>query len=78
MRQPVPKRKPSVEVYTPIAEAVQDTDTQARWRVCLHEAGHAVAGQRLLKRTARAVVHDSQVGAAYIDRDNVVPRTASR
>lgn len=46
----------------------------ARWQVCLHEAGHAVAAQALLKRVASAVVFDDGSGAAYYRRDPENPR----
>lgn len=45
----------------------------SRWRVCLHEAGHAVAGRLVLKRGVRAVVYDDNVGGAYVDVS--IPRT---
>lgn len=39
----------------------------ARWRIRLHEAGHAVAGYRLANQKVLAVVFDSNHGAAYPD-----------
>lgn len=50
-------------------------DGTARWRTCLHEAGHAVAASRLLKRVATAVVFDGHRGAAYYDRNYPALRT---
>lgn len=47
----------------------------ARWKTCLHEAGHAVAGRVLLKRSATAVVYDDDRGAAYLGNDGQIPRT---
>ena len=46
-----------------------------RWRTCLHEAGHAVAGRLLLKRTIKAVMYADDVGAAYLEIDGAIPRT---
>lgn len=46
-----------------------------RWKTCLHEAGHAVAGRRLLKRTVTAAVYGDDMGAAYIGTNDVIPRT---
>ena len=46
----------------------------ARWRTCLHEAGHAVAGQALSTRPVKAAVYDDNLGAAYLDFSGV-PRT---
>jgi len=46
-----------------------------RWKTCLHEAGHAVAGSLLLKRAIKAVVYDDDVGAAYLEIDGAIPRT---
>ena len=46
-----------------------------RWKTCLHEAGHAVAGFRLLKRTVKAAVYEAGVGAAYLDIEAAIPRT---
>jgi hypothetical protein len=46
-----------------------------RWKTCLHEAGHAVAGRLPLKRTIKAVVYSDDVGAAYLEIDGGIPRT---
>jgi hypothetical protein len=46
-----------------------------RWRVCIHEAGHAVAGRQLLKCTVRTVVFDDGIGAADIGIDTTALRT---
>ena len=51
------------------APAIEDADRQARWRTCLHEAGHAVAGRALLGDTARAVVFGDDCGGAYLGSD---------
>ena len=47
-----------------VPAACTEPGVAARWRVCLHEAGHAVAGRRLLRQTARAVVFDDGSGMA--------------
>ena len=52
-----------------------DGDSTARWRVCLHEAGHSVAGRVMLKRSVKAIVYDDNHGAAYLDIDDAIPRT---
>jgi hypothetical protein len=54
--------------------AAQETSV-TRWRSRLHEAGHAVAGHRLLKRTVMAAVYEDGVGAAYLDIKAAIPRT---
>jgi hypothetical protein len=46
-----------------------------RWKTCLHEAGHAVAGHRLLKRTVKATVYDDGTGATYYYRQETAPRS---
>ena len=51
------------------AQALADANRQARWRTCLHEAGHAVAGRVLLGDVARAVVFGDGCGAAYLRSD---------
>jgi hypothetical protein len=48
-----------------LAHAGADLRIAERWRISLHEGGHAVAGRRLLGQTARAVVYDDNCGAAY-------------
>lgn len=55
------------------ARTASDADRQARWRTCLHEAGHAVAGRVLLGDTARVVVFTDDCGAAYLGRDASAP-----
>lgn len=55
--------------------STQEDPAIRRWKTCLHEAGHAVAGQRLLKRTVKAAVYDVGLGAAYVDIDGGIPRT---
>jgi len=55
------------------APAIEDADRQARWCTCLHEAGHAVAGQALLGDAARAVVFGDGCGAAYLGSDAAGP-----
>lgn len=61
---------------TPISKAPRaGGDNAARWRVCMHEAGHAVAGRAALKRAVRAVVYDDNVGAAYLGIADASPRT---
>lgn len=52
----------------------EDTGTR-RWKTCLHEAGHAVAGHWLLKRRVKAAVYEADVGEAYLDIEAAVPRT---
>lgn len=54
---------------TATAATVSEAARLARWRLCLHEAGHAVAGRVLLSNTARAVVFDDGCGAAYMGDD---------
>ena len=44
--------------------AIATPDINARWRVCLHEAGHAAAGRHFFKRTTRAVVFSNASGVA--------------
>ena len=44
-----------------------------RWKTCLHEAGHAVAGRHLLKRTTRAAVFGNGAGVADLGGGNDVP-----
>lgn len=39
----------------------------ARWRICLHEAGHAVAMRHNADQKVTAVVFDRHYGAAYQD-----------
>ena len=39
----------------------------ARWRICLHEAGHAVAAHQLINQKVTAVVFDCNYGVAYQD-----------
>ncbi len=51
------------------APAVADADRRDRWRTCLHEAGHAVAGRVLVGNVARAVVFGDGCGAAYLGSD---------
>ena len=46
-----------------------------RWKVCLHEAGHAVAGKVLFKHSTKAIVFDDDCGAAYCDYDGTRPRS---
>jgi len=65
----------STEEATDSATPTADSDSGARWRVCLHEAGHIVAGRLALKRAVRAVVFDDNVGAAYLDIDGAIPGT---
>ena len=60
---------------SPVSPESTDRDIAARWRVCLHEAGHAVAGRVMLKRTVRAVVYGDNVGAAYLDIADAIPAT---
>jgi len=48
------------------APTTADERAASRWRISLHEGGHAIAGRRLLKQTARAVVYDDNCGAAYV------------
>ncbi|HOI54183.1 MAG TPA: hypothetical protein PLP01_02935 [Phycisphaerae bacterium] len=54
---------------TATTPTVSEAARLARWRLCLHEAGHAVAGRVLLGNTARAVVFDDGCGAAYMGND---------
>jgi len=49
-----------VETYT----ATATPDINARWRVCLHEASHAVAGRHVFKQTTRAAVFSNDSGVA--------------
>ena len=65
--------KPPHEVAVVTTSATESTTI--RWRVCIHEAGHAVAGHQLLKCTARAVVYNDGVGVADIDVDTTNVRT---
>jgi hypothetical protein len=46
-----------------------------RWRTCLHEAGHAIAGRRLSDRVVRAIVFDDNSGGAYINSERAIPVT---
>ncbi len=65
------KRRPS------LAEEImaQEDAGVRRWKTCLHEAGHAVAGRRLLKRTVTAAVYEDDMGAAYLGAEDAIPRT---
>ena len=58
-----------------VSAKVKNGRIATRWRVCIHEAGHAVAGHQLLKCTARTVVFDNGVGAADIGVDTTDLRT---
>ncbi len=60
-----------------VAEEImaQEDPTVRRWKTCVHEAGHAVAGRVMLKRTVKAAVYDAHHGAAYLGRDDATPRT---
>ncbi len=58
-----------------VSAKVKNGRIATRWRVCIHEAGHAVAGHQLLKCTARTVVFDDGVGAADIGVDTTDLRT---
>jgi hypothetical protein len=60
------------QATTAVAAPV-DPKITARWRVSLHEAGHAVAGRHLLRRTARAVVFDDPCGLADLGGEGAVP-----
>jgi hypothetical protein len=60
------------------APALADANREARWRTCLHEAGHAVAGQILLGGTTRAVVLRDHCGAAYLGGDERAPVSFER
>lgn len=44
----------------------------ARWRICLHEAGHAVAGRVLLGQSTKAIVFDDTYGVAYVGNQEVI------
>ena len=48
--------------------SVRDWATYAKWRVCVHEVGHLVAGSVLLKRPSQAMVFGdgSDGGVAYL------------
>ncbi len=46
-----------------------------RWRTCLHEAGHVVAGVALLKQTSRAAVFSDGGGVACLGGGSDVPQT---
>lgn len=60
----------------PICVELTAEETVARrWKTCLHEAGHIVAGRTALKRTVKAVVYNDGVGAAYLEIDGGLPRT---
>ena len=60
-----------------LAEEVMAQEDPAirRWKTSLHEAGHAVAGRVALKRAGKAAVYDANYGAAYLGRDDAIPRT---
>jgi hypothetical protein len=58
----------------PLSAELTVEDTCVRqWKTCLHEAGHAVAGRRLLKRTTRAAVFGNGSGVADLGGGNDVP-----
>jgi hypothetical protein len=45
----------------------------ARWKTCLHEAGHVVSGKVLLKHTSRAIVFGDGGGVADVGGEGGVP-----
>jgi len=55
------------------APRLTNENTAAPWRTCLHEAGHAVAGWRLLHRTTRAAVFGNGSGVADLGGEGGVP-----
>jgi len=58
----------------PLSCELTAEDTCIRqWKTCLHEAGHAVAGRRLLKRTTGAAVFGNGSGVADLGGGNDVP-----
>jgi hypothetical protein len=58
----------------PLSAELTVEDTCARqWKTCLHEAGHAVAGRRLLKRTTGAAVFGNASGVADLGGGSDVP-----
>lgn len=64
--------------YPPPAPDDQPTERAgvtvvARWRTCLHEAGHAVVGRALLGHTTRAAVFDDGWGVADVGDGGGVP-----
>ena len=59
-------------VHSPPVRA--DDGLQAKWRICLHEAGHLLAGVRLLGHTSQAMTFRDNIGLAYIGVGGI-PRT---
>ena len=56
------------------APALPIADRKARWRTCIHEGAHMVAGGRLLGQTTRAAVFNDASGVADVgDGENDVP-----
>jgi len=52
---------------------VQEDEGVRRWKTCLHEAGHAVAGRHLLKRATGAAVFGNGSGVANLGNGADVP-----
>ena len=67
-----PKRSETEDLSGATASISEESRT--RWRVCLHEAGHAVAARRLLHCTAKAMIYEDGFGAAYYG-NGCIPKT---
>ena len=57
------------------AVATLSVDNNMMWRTCLHEAGHVVAGQMLLKRVVGAMVFSDASGVTNMGAGTAVPRS---